>query len=65
MRRADRLAKKEQTIVHPAPVHDPDWPKLRDAWLAELEGLSAAASTGKPGGPTTEEILEELRADRC
>jgi antitoxin (DNA-binding transcriptional repressor) of toxin-antitoxin stability system len=35
----------------------------REKWLAELAELRESMATGKTG-PTTEEILEDLRSDR-
>jgi antitoxin (DNA-binding transcriptional repressor) of toxin-antitoxin stability system len=35
-----------------------------EKWLAELDELRRQGATGKTGGPTVEEILEDDRADR-
>lgn len=37
----------------------------RRQWLAEVARHAAAASTGKTGGSTTEEIIDDLRSERC
>lgn len=37
----------------------------RREWLEMVSRHAEAASTGKVGGPTTEQIIEELREERC
>lgn len=37
----------------------------RREWLAMVATHAAAAGTGKVGGPTTEEIIDDLREERC
>jgi antitoxin (DNA-binding transcriptional repressor) of toxin-antitoxin stability system len=37
----------------------------RREWMGRVSRHAAAASTGKAGGPTTEQIIEELREERC
>ena len=59
------LTKAGQPVAKITAMPDDDWPRRRDEWLKELDELRAASDTGKRGGPTTEEILDELRADRC
>lgn len=58
------LTKGGQPVAKIMAVKDDDWPHRRDQWLKELDELRAASDTGKRGGPTTEEILDELRAER-
>ena len=37
----------------------------RRKWLLHIERRAAEASTGKSGCSTTEEIIEDLRSERC
>jgi len=37
----------------------------RRKWLEELRKMREEADTGKRGGPTTEEMLDEMREERC
>ncbi len=37
----------------------------RRQWIRRLTEHADSASTGKSGGPTVEEILEDSRAERC
>ena len=37
----------------------------RRKWLLHIERRAAEASTGKTGCSTTEEIIEDLRSERC
>ena len=59
------LTKAGQAVAKITALADPAWPRLRDEWLDDLLRLRSAVGTGKTGGPTTEEILDDLRADRC
>ncbi len=38
---------------------------LRRQWLEDVAKHALRASTGKPGSPTSEEIFDEIRAERC
>ncbi len=37
----------------------------RRKWLDQVARHAAAASTGRTGGSTTEEIIDDLRSERC
>ncbi len=53
-----RAVAKLSAVPPPEPMPN------RQAWLARLRQLRESTATGKTS-PTTEEILEDLRSDRC
>ena len=60
---ASYLEKDRQRAAQPASQMSND--ARHRQWLGRLAEHAARASTGKIGGPTTEDILEEIRADSC
>jgi antitoxin (DNA-binding transcriptional repressor) of toxin-antitoxin stability system len=54
-----------QAVAKLTPLPKPkQTPQEMEQWLAELDELRQQGATGKTGGPTVEEILEDDRADR-
>ena len=57
------ITREGRTVARLTGVHQPRTAADRRAWLAKLARLRAATATGKTT-PTTEQILEGLRAER-
>ena len=60
--RLERLVRDALELVNPAAVAQPD--QSREEWLKRLAQVRSSVGTGKTG-PSTEEILDDLRAERC
>lgn len=59
------LTKEGKAVAKITAMRDPSWPRMRDEWLDDLQRLRDSVGTRKTDGPTTEQILDDLRADRC
>jgi len=59
--RLERLVRDAIELVRPASLTE-ERDGERDQWLSRLDQLRSAVGTGK-SGPSTEEILDDLRAE--